>query len=129
MLDRIRKAALALAQKGGSPAAMKYITGYALMLLGCVAIYLFMTFFEWYRTGVPDLKEMREMISTMVSGAFVAAVSFVCKSYADARKEASHVSENHRPDETDPGGEKDAGGPAVNGGGGHRPAGKEGEAP
>lgn len=96
MLEKLRKALEALAQKGGSPAAMKYITGYALLLLGCVGIYLVMTFFEWWRVGSPDLKEMREMISTMVSGAFVAAVSFVCKSYSDGKKgEADESKKNH----------------------------------
>lgn len=93
MLKKVRQVLEKVAAKGGSPAAMRYISVYALILLAFIGLYLAMTFFEWYRTGVPDLKEMREMISTMVSGAFVAAVSFVCKSYADIngkREEADH---------------------------------------
>ena len=72
---------------------MRYISTYALLLLVCVGIYLVMTFYEWWRLGTPNLQEMREMISTMVSGAFVAAVSFVCKSYADGKKEEANHDE------------------------------------
>lgn len=93
MLKRLKKILVTVASKGGSPAAMKYINAYALLLLGCVGLYLVMTFYEWHRLGAPDLKEMREMISTMVSGAFVAAVSFVCKSYADGKKEEANHDE------------------------------------
>lgn len=102
MLERLKKILVTVASKGGSPAAMKYINAYALLLLGCVGLYLVMTFYEWHRLGAPDLKEMREMISTMVSGAFVAAVSFVCKSYADIngkREEAdSNDGKQHAPE-------------------------------
>lgn len=63
---------------------MKYISGYALLLILCVGIYLVMICADWYTAGRPNLPEMRQFISTVVSGGFVAAVSFACKYLVDA---------------------------------------------
>lgn len=69
---------------GGDSAAMRYITGYALLLILCVGIYLAMICADWYTSGRPNLMEMRQFIDEMVSGGFVAAVSFLCKYLVDA---------------------------------------------
>ena len=69
---------------GGDSAAMRYITGYALLLILCVGIYLAMILMDWYSAGKPNLAEMRMFIDEMVSGGFVAAVSFLCKYLVDA---------------------------------------------
>lgn len=69
---------------GGNSAAMKYISGYALLLVLCVGLYILMILADWYETGKPNLVEMRQFISTVVSGGFVAAVSFACKYLVDS---------------------------------------------
>ena len=69
---------------GGDSAAMRYISGYALLLVLCVGIYLAMVLADWYSEGKPNLAEMRMFINEMVSGGFVAAVSFLCKYLVDA---------------------------------------------
>ena len=69
---------------GGDSAAMRYISGYALLLVLCVGIYLAMILVDWYSAGKPNLAEMRMFINEMVSGGFVAAVSFLCKYLVDA---------------------------------------------
>lgn len=69
---------------GGDSAAMRYITGYALLLILCVGIYIAMILMDWYSAGKPNLAEMRMFIDEMVSGGFVAAVSFLCKYLVDA---------------------------------------------
>lgn len=88
MLERIKEWTRELLQKipdlGGDSAAMRYITGYALLLVLCVVIYLAMILMDWHSAGKPNLAEMRQFISTVVSGGFVAAVSFACKYLVDA---------------------------------------------
>lgn len=69
---------------GGNSAAMKYISGYALLLVLCVGLYILMICADWINSGKPNLAEMRQFISTVVSGGFVAAVSFACKYLVDA---------------------------------------------
>lgn len=90
MLERIKEWTRELLQKipdlGGDSAAMRYITGYALLLVLCVVIYLAMILMDWHSTGKPNLAEMRQFISTVVSGGFVAAVSFACKYLVDANQ-------------------------------------------
>ena len=98
MLEKIRDFLRSLASKipalGGDSAAMRYITGYALLLVLCVGLYLVMILADWYETGKPDLMEMRQFVQTVVSGGFVAAVSFACKYLVDANH-------NGVPDETE----------------------------
>lgn len=87
-MDKIKSWISDILQKiptlGGDSAAMRYITGYAVLLVACVAIYLIMIFADWASTGKPNLQEMRQFISTIVSGGFVAAVGFACKYLVDA---------------------------------------------
>ena len=68
----------------GDSAAMRYISGYAILLVLCVILYVCMILADWYSSGSPNLSEMRQFISTVVSGGFVAAVSFACKYLVDA---------------------------------------------
>lgn len=82
--DWLRRITEKIPTLGGNSAAMRYITGYALLLILCVGIYLVMILADWYGTGKPNLVEMRQFISTVVSGGFVAAVSFACKYLVDA---------------------------------------------
>lgn len=88
MLNKVRDFLKSIAEKiptlGGDSAAMRYITGYALLLVLCVVIYLAMILMDWHSAGKPNLAEMRQFISTVVSGGFVAAVSFACKYLVDS---------------------------------------------
>ncbi len=88
MIDKIKDWIGKLLQKiqtlGGDSAAMKYISGYAILLVMCVILYVCMILADWYSAGRPNLPEMRQFISTVVSGGFVAAVSFACKYLVDA---------------------------------------------
>lgn len=88
MMEKFRSWVRRIAEKiptlGGDSAAMKYISGYAMLLVLCVVIYLAMILMDWHSTGKPNLAEMRQFISTVVSGGFVAAVSFACKYLVDA---------------------------------------------
>lgn len=88
MLDKVRDFLKSIAEKiptlGGDSAAMKYISGYALLLVLCVGLYILMICADWVNNGRPNLTEMRQFISTVVSGGFVAAVSFACKYLVDS---------------------------------------------
>ena len=64
-------------------AAMKYIIWYALFLALCAGLYLIMLMADWYATGRPNLSEMRQFISTMLSGAAVAAIGFCARWLVD----------------------------------------------
>ncbi len=64
-------------------AAMKYIIWYALFLALCAGLYLIMLMADWYSTGRPNLSEMRQFISTMLSGAAVAAIGFIARWLVD----------------------------------------------
>lgn len=80
-------------------AAMKYIIWYALFLALCAGLYLIMLMADWYVTGRPNLSEMRQFISTMLSGAAVAAIGFCARWLVD--RDGDGV-----PDEAQKGGEK-----------------------
>lgn len=80
-------------------AAMKYIIWYALFLALCAGLYLIMLMADWYTTGRPNLSEMRQFISTMLSGAAVAAIGFCARWLVD--RDGDGV-----PDEAQKGGEK-----------------------
>lgn len=82
--DFLQQVAGKIPTLGGDSAAMRYITGYALLLILCVGIYIAMICADWYTAGRPNLAEMRLFIGEMVSGGFVAAVSFLCKYLVDA---------------------------------------------
>lgn len=90
MIDKVKEAIQRLVEKiptlGGDSAAMKYITGYALLLVLCVGIYIVMILADWYSAGKPNLQEMRLFVNEVVSGGFVAAVSFACKYLVDANQ-------------------------------------------
>lgn len=102
MIDKIKGWIADIVEKlptlGGDSAAMRYITGYAALLVVCVGLYLVMICVDWARAGEPNLSEMRQFISTLVSGGFVAAVGFACKYLVDANN-------NGIPDEQEKGDE------------------------
>lgn len=79
-------------------AAMKYIIWYALFLALCAGLYLIMILADWYAAGRPNLQEMRQFISTMLSGAAVAAIGFCARWLVD--RDGDGV-----PDEAQKGGE------------------------
>ena len=86
--------------QGTAPeAAMKYIIWYALFLALCAGLYLIMLMADWYATGRPNLSEMRQFISTMLSGAAVTAIGFCARWLVD--RDGDGV-----PDEAQKGGEK-----------------------
>lgn len=66
-----------------SAAAMKYISWYALFLCFCSTLYLAMLLYDWWTTGKANVAEMRQFISTMLSGAAVAAIGFVARYMVD----------------------------------------------
>lgn len=80
-------------------AAMKYIIWYAIFLAFCAGLYIVMLMADWYITGRPNLAEMRQFVSTMLSGAAVAAVGFCARWLVD--RDGDGV-----PDEAQKGGEK-----------------------
>lgn len=65
-------------------AAMKYIVWYAIFLIFCSALYIFMLLVDWYINGKPNLSEMRQFMSTMLSGAAVAAIGFCARWLVDS---------------------------------------------
>lgn len=71
-------------QLNTSPAAMKYVSWYAVFLMACSVLYLVMIIYDWYSTGVANMAELRQFISTMLSGAAVAAIGFVARYLVDA---------------------------------------------
>lgn len=80
-------------------AAMRYIRWYALFLTLCAALDVVMLLADWYTTGRPNLSEMRQFLSTMLSGAAVAAIGFCARWLVD--RDGDGV-----PDEAQKGGEK-----------------------
>ncbi len=60
-------------------AAMRYIVWYAFFLAFCAGLYIVMLLADWYATGRPDLAEMRQFMSTMLSGAAIAAIGFCAR--------------------------------------------------
>lgn len=65
-------------------AAMRYIVWYALFLVICAGLDVLMILADWWGSGKPNLAEMRQFLSTMLSGAAVAAVGFVCRWLVDS---------------------------------------------
>ena len=102
MSERIRdwlKIALEKIPSTAPEAAMKYIIWYAFFLAFCAGLYIVMLLADWYITGRPNLAEMRQFVSTMLSGAAVAAVGFCARWLVD--RDGDGV-----PDEAQKGGEK-----------------------
>lgn len=64
-------------------AAMRYIRWYALFLALCAMLDVVMLLADWYATGKPNLSEMRQFLSTMLSGAAVAAIGFCARWLVD----------------------------------------------
>ena len=86
MSERIRdwlKIALEKIPSTAPEAAMKYIIWYAFFLALCAVLYIIMLLADWYIAGRPNLAEMRQFISTMLSGAAVAAVGFCARWLVD----------------------------------------------
>lgn len=86
MSERIRdwlKIALEKIPSTAPEAAMKYIIWYAFFLALCAVMYIIMLLADWYIAGRPNLAEMRQFISTMLSGAAVAAVGFCARWLVD----------------------------------------------
>lgn len=69
--------------KSAPGASMRYILWYALFLIFCAFLYIAMLLADWIATGKPNVQEMRQFISTMLSGSAVAAIGFVCRWVVD----------------------------------------------
>lgn len=65
-------------------AAMRYIVWYALFLILCCFLDIIMILSDWYTNGKPNLSEMRQFLSLLLSGAAVAAVGFICRWLVDS---------------------------------------------
>lgn len=65
-------------------AAMKYIIWYAVFLILCCFIDIAMLIADWIMTGRPNLSEMRQFISTIISGSAVAAIGFIARWLVDS---------------------------------------------
>ena len=65
--------------------SMKYIKWYAVLFSLCINIYLIMTFYKWYKQGIPDVAEFRQFI-TVLSGTTV-IVGFISKWLVDINKD------------------------------------------
>ena len=79
-------------------AAMRYIVWYAFFLAFCAALYVGMLLADWYIAGRPNLSEMRQFMSVMLSGAAVAAIGFIARWLVDENGDGV-------PDEAQKGGE------------------------
>lgn len=64
-------------------AAMRYIVWYAFFLAFCAGLYVVMLLADWYIAGRPNLTEMRQFMSVMLSGAAVAAIGFIARWLVD----------------------------------------------
>lgn len=80
-------------------AAMRYIVWYAFFLAFCSALYVVMLLADWYIAGRPNLTEMRQFMSVMLSGAAVAAIGFCARWLIDRNDDGV-------PDEAEKGGDK-----------------------
>lgn len=86
MIDKIKNWFVSLLERLPSTApkaAMRYIVWYAFFLAFCAGLYIVMILADWYVTGRPDLGEMRQFLSTMLSGAAVAAIGFCARWLVD----------------------------------------------
>lgn len=98
----IEKALEKLPTLQNSTAAMKYISWYALFLCFCSSLYLVMLLYDWWTTGKANIAELRQFISTMLSGAAVAAIGFIARYMVD--KDGNGI-----PDEIEKGVKNDTG--------------------
>lgn len=80
-------------------AAMRYIVWYAFFLAFCAGLYVVMLLADWYIAGRPNLTEMRQFMSVMLSGAAVAAIGFCARWLIDRNDDGV-------PDEAEKGGDK-----------------------
>lgn len=64
-------------------AAMRYIVWYAFFLALCAMLDVVMLLADWWIAGKPNLAEMRQFLSTMLSGAAVAAIGFCARWLVD----------------------------------------------
>lgn len=65
-------------------AAMRYIVWYALFLVACCLLDVVMILADWGINGRPNIVEMRQFLSTMLSGSAVAAIGFVARWLVDS---------------------------------------------
>lgn len=102
MIEKIKSWFVSMLESipGTAPkAAMRYIVWYAFFLAFCSALYVVMILADWYVAGRPDLGEMRQFLSTMLSGAAVAAIGFCARWLIDRNDDGV-------PDEAEKGGDK-----------------------
>lgn len=64
-------------------AAMKYILWYAIFLTLCCILDVVMILADWWDNGKPNLVEMRQFISTLLSGSAIAAIGFIARWLVD----------------------------------------------
>ena len=66
---------------------MRYITWYALTIVVCVGAYLTAWGYDWYRhldtDTPPNLEELRAFLHEIASGAWIAVIGFLAKSFID----------------------------------------------
>lgn len=65
-------------------AAMKYIVWYAVFLILCCFLDIIMLIADWSINGRPNLSEMRQFLSTLLSGSAIAAIGFVARWLVDS---------------------------------------------
>lgn len=62
---------------------MKYILWYAIFLTLCCILDVVMILADWWDNGKPNLVEMRQFISTLLSGSAIAAIGFIARWLVD----------------------------------------------
>lgn len=85
-MDKLREWIEKLIQKipqTAPGAAMRYILWYALFLVACCLLNVIMILADWGINGKPNLGEMRQFLSTIISGSAVAAIGFVARWLVD----------------------------------------------
>ena len=66
-----------------SQEAMRFIIWYALLLVVCCLFYVFGWGFDWYKSGVPNLPELRNFLHEIASSPWVAVIGFIAKAMVD----------------------------------------------
>ena len=66
-----------------SQEAMRFIIWYALLLVICCLFYVFGWGFDWYKSGVPNLPELRSFLHEIASSPWIAVIGFIAKAMVD----------------------------------------------
>lgn len=111
-MDKVREWLEKLLQKipkTAPGAAMKYIVWYALFLVACCLLNITMILADWAINGKPNLVEMRQFLSTMLSGSAVAAIGFAARWLVDSDGDGvpDEAQKDNRPYPPYPGGKED----------------------